>query len=206
MNLTPTPIDADLDLAGGGTPNAGAVVVTCPQNPPVSFSTQESLVTPFTQGTQALASLMPESLLDEDLDSAALERRWDGTLTGPSMRKLLEAVRAENWDRDRAGLVLQAMGDGLTLTKACAQLGISRGLVMMWTRLVPQFGAMVAQLQTDLGQRILDESLEETDPAMARVRIAQAAAFDRRIAKGDSSDVNVAQGITVTIQKFSTEG
>jgi len=202
MTETPTPIATCPDLEGGGTPNGAALDITCPKNSPVSLLEPTSHVTPFTQGTQALAALMPESLLEEDLDSAALERRWDGTLTQPSMRKLLEAVRAENWDRDRAGLVLQAMGDGLTLTKACAQVGISRGLVMMWTRLVPAFGAMVAQLQTDLGQRILDESLEETDPAMARVRIAQAAAFDRRIAKGADGDVNVAQGITVTIQKF----
>lgn len=202
MTPTPTPIEHDADLRGGGDPNDAALATTSTQNPPVSETAQPLQVTPFTQTFEALASALPVLPLEDDLDSAELERRWAGELTRASMRRLKDAVRTGRFDEEKARQVLALVWEGMTLTKACKTLQMSRGTIRAWGRLIPDFGALLDQAEKDLGGYYRDMAADEVeDPAMKRAHLAVASSYDRSIAKGDG-DVNVAQGITVTVQRF----
>ena len=209
MTDTPTPIDADLDLAGGGTPNGGAVVVTCPQNPPVSFSTQESLVTQ-TSHLALLTSAVEAIAPPNDVDLPALEFRWLGAPTRDSLRQLRLESYCPGFVVEEAAAVLSGLWEGMTLKRVCSLPGMpKRSVVLWWAKLAPEFGVMLEEAQTALGAVMRDEATEmalgtKGDPAMVRALLAVAASYDKRIAKGEG-DVQVAQGITVTIQKFSTD-
>lgn len=207
MTPTPTPIATCPDLEGGGTPNVAAADVTCPQNPPVAISTTASLVTQpshlalLTQQVEAIAP-------DPTADPPALEFKWMGAPTSDSLRQLRLESHCPGFVVEQAAAVLAGLWEGMTLKRVCSLPGMpGRAVVLWWAKLAPEFGVMLEEAQTALGAVMRDEAGEMAlsssgDPGMVRALLAVASSYDRRIAKGDTSDVNVAQGITVTIQKF----
>jgi hypothetical protein len=156
-----------------------------------------------------LSEMLPES--DEELTAlAAMERRWGGEPTKRMIRKLRDEVRTPNFDFEAAGRVLAVMGEGHSLRKAAGIAGVPGSVVRAWGRLEPTFGALLAQAETDLGRVWAEKAGDELergddvrDPAVARAMLALAATYDKTL-KGGDSEVNVAQGITVTVQKFSS--
>jgi len=203
MTETPTPVDLDLLPEGGGTPNGGAVVVTSPQNPPLVISTPTSHV------THMVAHL--ESLAPEPTDGEPLEFKWSGLPTGAALRQIRLESQCPGFVADQAAEVLARLWEGETLLAICRTPGMpKRSVVKWWAELVPEFGTMLAKAVESCGEVLRDEAAEiirdaDADPARSRAALAVASSYDRRIAKGSESDVNVAQGITVTIQKFGGE-
>ena len=205
MTPTPTPIATCPDLEGGGAPNGAGAVVTCPQNPPVEFSTPTSHVTHLSLLTDAVQAIAPP----DDVDPPALEFKWMGAPTRDSLRQLRLESHCPGFVVEQAAAVLQGLWEGMTLKRVCELDGMpKRSVVLWWAKLAPEFGVMLEEAQTALGAVMRDEAGEMAlsatgDPAMVRAMLAVAGAYDRRIAKGADTDVSVAQGITVTIQKFS---
>jgi hypothetical protein len=104
-----------------------------------------------------------------------------------------------DFDEDSARLVLGSMLEGLSLTRACAVVGVRPGLIRLWGRLLPEFGKTLEAIETDLGAFWRDRAGEEAesgDPAMVGARLKLAAAYDRRIVKGDEG----AGGAVVNVQ------
>lgn len=204
MTPTPTPIIECPDLAGGGTPNVAAADVTCPQNPPGAISTQTSLVTHMVAHLESLAP-------DPTVDPPALEfKEWSGRPNLAALNQLRLEARCPGFVADQAAEVLARLWEGETLLRICKSPGMPRrSVVKWWAELVPEFGVMLAKAVEAAGEVLRDEAADMAldqngDPAMVRAILATAGAYDRRIAKGEG-DVQVAQGITVTIQKFSTD-
>ena len=205
MTPTPTPIATCPDLEGGGTPNDAALDVTCPQNPPGAISPPTSLVTPPLLSSIA-AHL--ESIAPEPAPPVPLEFRWSGAPTLEALRQLRLEYHCPGFVADQAAEVLARLWEGETLLRICKSPGMpKRSVVKWWAELVPEFGVMLARAQESAGEVMRDEAAEmsldkDGDASMVRAVLAVAGSYDRRIAKGSESDVNVAQGITVTIQKF----
>ena len=204
MTPTPTPMIECPDLAGGGTPNAAPSDVTCPQNSPGVISAPTSLVTHLSLLTSAVEAIAP----DPCADPPALEFKWMGAPTSDSLRQLRLESHCPGFVVEQAAAVLAGLWEGMTLKRVCSLPGMpGRAVVLWWAKLAPEFGVMLEEAQTALGAVMRDEAGEMAlsttgDPSMVRALLAVASSYDRRIAKGDTSDVNVAQGITVTIQKF----
>lgn len=209
--MTPTPIIEGPDHEGGGTPNGRALVGTSPQNPPFAISPPESQVTPplLTSISDHLSLLAPEPTDGEPVPFA-----WSGAPTKEGLRQLRLESYCPGFVADQAAEVLARLWEGETLLKICRSPGMpKRSVVMWWAELVPEFGAMLAKALESCGAVIRDEATElalatgddKGDPSMVRALLAVAASYDKRIAKGAESDVNVATGITVTIQKFSND-
>lgn len=185
--VTPTPHATDAVPGGGGDPNGRADVSTGPPIAPGQI---------FAQAVAAYGEILPADR--ESGGEVELEMTWAGAPTRESLRELRAEARTPNWDQDIAAQVLVLVGEGNSVTRACETLGVSRAMVMAWRRLVPEFGAWLAELETELGAYHRDVAGAETDPAMMRAKLALASAYDRRIAKGES-EVSVAQGINVTV-------
>jgi len=135
-----------------------------------------------------------------------LEFTWVGAPTKESLRQLRYEAMCPSWDGARAVEILSRLWEGETLKTICEGTGIRRSTVMWWAELIPEFGEMLGRAVESCGAVMRDEAAEiirdvEADPARSRAALAVAAAYDRRIAKGEG-DVNVAQGITVTVQRF----
>lgn len=109
---------------------------------------------------------------------------WTGRPTPEVLRSLEEESRAPGFDRDRALALLESMGEGLTFTRACEVVGVSRSVARVWCRLVPEFGKLVEVVEVDLGSYWRDQAAETMDPALLSARLRLAAAYDRRISKG----------------------
>lgn len=181
-HATPSPPSNDRATEGGGIPQDGSlVVVGAPQSPASIFS----------EGVSQITETLPE-VVDPDAEDALAEVemrwRWDGSPTKRMVKALRDVVRCQGFDPDVAGAVLVLLGDGQTLTQACEASGVKRGVVRAWCRLIPEFAEMVSALETDLGSYWRDRAAEEAesgDPALVAARLKIAAAYDRRISRGD---------------------
>jgi hypothetical protein len=181
-NLTPSPPSSDRAAEGGGNPSAPADVGVGAQISPASV---------FSEGVSAIVETLPAAVdpdASERLEDVELRFRWDGTPTRQMVRALRDVVRCPGFDPELAGAVLVLMGDGMTLIQACESAGVKRGVIRAWCRLIPEFGEMVSTLETELGSYWRDRAAAEAesgDPARVSARLKVAAAYDRRMARGD---------------------
>lgn len=189
------PIEPNAGQEGGGTPNPDA---------PMVGGTQISRGADFVQAISSLTATL--EAVAPAVESEPLAVTWNGFPT----KAALSALRRESWcpgfDAEQAALVLSGMWEGSTLVKLCMTPGYpKRSVVMAWAKLVPEFGEMLAEARTALGEYQVDLAEAEDDPARMRSRLAVAAAFDRTIAKGEGEVVAQA-GITVTVNRFESGG
>lgn len=194
------PVMTDAAQGGGGTPNPIAAVEHRSQISPSSKSPECSTEVCSTQTSSGgLADLLPADVPRPDLGSISkvIRRQWDGTPTREALDRLREEARTPSFDADQAIALLTAMGDGMSMTRACSAVDVKRAVVLAWKRMVPEFAALLEVVETDLGSYWRDRAADEVesgDPALASARLRVAAAYDRRIAKGDGeagSVVNV---------------
>lgn len=192
------PVTMDAAQGGGGTPNPIAAVEHRSQISPSSKSPGCSTEVCSTQTSSGgLADLLPADVPRPDLGSMDRIVRSDGTPTREALDRLREEARTPSFDADLAIALLTVMGDGMSMTRACVAVGVKRAVVLAWKRMVPEFAALLEVVETDLGSYWRDRAADEVesgDPALASARLRVAAAYDRRIAKGDGeagSVVNV---------------
>lgn len=213
MNEPLPPMIEGAAQEGGGTPNGRGDAATSHQNSPASDLAPTSRVTTDKGMTPMLTSITERlgSLVDPEADKPPLRMLWDGAPSQEALRQLRLESYCPSFVVEQAAEVLARLWEGEPLKRICRDGGMpARSVVMWWAQLVPEFGVMLESAQTGLGAVMRDEAMEivldaEADPARSRAALAVAAAYDRRISKGDTSDVNVATGITVTVQKFGSD-
>jgi hypothetical protein len=152
-----------------------------------------------------------ESIAPPVPDPEPLEFRWDGSPTREALKIIRLESQCPGFVAEQAAEVLARLWEGETLLAICRTPGMPRrSVVKWWAELVPEFGTMLAKAVESCGEVLRDEAAEiirdaDADPARSRAALAVAGSYDRRIAKGADGEINVAQGITVTIQKFSND-
>lgn len=176
------PVEMDAAQRGGGTPNPIGAIEHRPQTSPSSIS-------PTYPQPASAATSSSEREADE-----AMLFRWNGEPTRAMVRRLRSAAWCPDLDEDQARLVLESMLEGLTLKRACEVVGVRPGLVRLWGRLNADFGRVLEDLETSLGAHFRDRSVEAAeagDPALSGAWGKVAAAYDRRISKGDEGGSGV---------------
>lgn len=203
--MTPLPIDDDREPTGGGTPNLDALPVGGAQISPASLFVQTVSAVSETLEESAPA---PELTTDDDYPLT-----WTGAPTKAALQRIALESRVPAFDADAAALVLTGLWEGRTLRSLCRTPGYpTRAMVMGWAALVPRFAELLEQAQVALGAEMRDRAVEELegvdadgtlrapDGAVARAWLATAAAFDRRIAKGDVENTQQV-GIVVNVKR-----
>jgi hypothetical protein len=174
------PIEGGGVQGGGGTQIAAVAIEHRDQIPPSSNSPGSVSQPPETTSAYPIAVGRP--VVDPVLESERVEDekllfRWNGEPTRAMVRRLREMAWCPDFDEDQARL----------------------GVVRLWGRLLPEFGKTLEAVETDLGAFWRDRAGEEADagdPAMVGARLKLAAAYDRRIVKGD----DVVTGSVVNVQ------
>lgn len=173
------PVEMDAAQGGGGTPNPIDAIEHRPQTSPSQISPT------YPQATTSAS--------EREADEAMLFR-WNGEPTRAMVRRLRTAAWCPDLDEDQARLVLESMLEGLTLKRACEVVGVRPGLVRLWGRLNADFGRVLEDLETSLGAHFRDRSVdaaEAGDPALSGAWGKVAAAYDRRISKGEGDGSGV---------------
>lgn len=176
------PVEVDAAQGGGGAPNPIDAIEHGAQSSPSHISPTYPQPSPATT-----------SASERDADEVMLFR-WNGEPTRALVRRLRTAAWCPDLDEDQARLVLESMLEGLTLKRACEVVGVRPGLVRLWGRLNADFGRVLEDLETSLGAHFRDRSVEAAeagDPALSGAWGKVAAAYDRRISKGEGEGSGV---------------
>lgn len=189
---------------GGGTPNADDSLLSCP---PISPGEQTGPV-----DAELTTHPVAGQLLAAGPDPVTLAHpvRWNGEPTKSALRLLSLEARTPGFDLGDAVAVLGLMTDeGMTLTAACSALGLRRGTVLAWKRLVPAFRELLEEAERGLGGFQRDRAVAlldaDAEPSAVQARMKLAVMYDRGLAAqaqggGGSGEV------VVQIQRFSEGG